>query len=159
MASLWWPGGGRSRQISPPRPPCLPRPRRLLCAEMTMTMEMELSESDLARYTAAQLNAFFPDRAVVEESDLRAALSPALKRLQTIHRCIDGRFYRRNGKAYFDHLHGDQYSSYLYLLSWYVAQQGGEREQRIATKLFGLNKALHAIDLYFEVELPEVFLL
>jgi serine O-acetyltransferase len=124
-----------------------------------MSMETELSESDLAQYTAAQINALFPDRAAVQEADLRVAMSPTLARLETIHRCIDGRFYRRNGRTYFDHLHCDQYSSYLYLLSWYLSQQGGEREQRIATKLFGLNKALHAIDLYFEVELPEIFLL
>lgn len=117
----------------------------------------DLGEADLARYTATQLNTFFPDHAPVTDGDLRIALPPTLRRLEGINRRINGRFYRRDGEVFFDHLHADQYAAYLYLLSWYLSQQ--KSGERVATKLFLLNKALHALDLYFEVELPEVFLL
>jgi len=45
---------------------------------------------------------------------------------------------------------------FLYLLSRSAFLAGADNQ--LPTKLFLLNKALHAIDAYFEVELPAVFL-
>lgn len=50
-----------------------------------------------------------------------------------------------------------QYATYLYFLSREIAMQSKDIEQ--ATKLFLLNKTLNAVELYFQVELPEYFFL
>ena len=55
----------------------------------------------------------------------------------------------------FDHLHSSQYTIFLYYLANTIWRGGGERA--VCNKLFGLNKALNGIDLFYEIELPEVF--
>ena len=57
----------------------------------------------------------------------------------------------------FDHLHGDQYAMWLYLLSNELFKRGGPAT--VCKKLFLLNKALHGCDIFHEVELPAIFLL
>lgn len=59
--------------------------------------------------------------------------------------------------AGFNYLVSWQYATYLYFLSREVALKSNDIEQ--ATKLFLLNKALNAVELYFQVELPEHFFL
>ena len=57
----------------------------------------------------------------------------------------------------FDHLHSTQYCTYLYLLSHQIWQATGEREW--PTRLFGLNKTMNGIDLFYEIDMPDVFLI
>jgi serine O-acetyltransferase len=45
---------------------------------------------------------------------------------------------------------------FLYLLGHELARAGGSAE--VATKLYLLNKALHGIDVFYEVRLPRYFL-
>lgn len=111
----------------------------------------------LAEYTSRQLNNFFPDGDVVCPESLIAGIEWTFPRLAVIHQAIGAAYYRLDGVAYFDHLHSDQQAAYLYLLSRHAFLERGER--RLATKLYLLNKVLHALDLYFEVVLPEIFLL
>lgn len=111
----------------------------------------------MAELTSRQLNTFFPDGNVTNPDSLVAGIEWTFARLATIHRVVRATYYRRGDAPYFDHLHGDQQASYLYLLARHAFVERGERE--VATKLYLLNKALHALDLYFEVVLPEIFLL
>lgn len=50
-----------------------------------------------------------------------------------------------------------QYASFLYILGNAIWKSTGDRD--LPTKLFILNKALHSIDLFYEVEMPPVFLI
>ena len=70
---------------------------------------------------------------------------------------INQRYFWENGECVFNHYNTIQYCTYLYLLARTVHLEGGERV--ICEKLFALNKALHGLDLYFEIEMPEIFLL
>src|SRR5580698_3681107 len=124
---------------------------------MTASLQCSLSADYLAEYTARQLNQFFPDRTPVEASRLRSGLDWVLERLYKIHRSTADKYSSRDGQPYFDHLHGDQYATYVYFLSRYCALEMGDRN--LATKLYLLNKALFAVDIYFEVKLPDIFLL
>ena len=109
------------------------------------------SHADLLGYLGRQLDNFFPDgRGETERPALQARLEPALQRLE---RCIDQVRMWTPGR--FDHLHSSQYTIFLYYLAHTIWKGGGERA--LCNKLFGLNKALNGIDLFYEIELPEVF--
>ena len=117
-------------------------------------MRTTLSSTELGRYVAAQLSSFFPDRAL-DASDLSPALGNALERTEHCFSRVNQKYFRRDGVASFDHLHTDQYAMFLYLLSNSMYRM--ETDPRIAAKVYALNKALHGVDVYYEVELPPVF--
>lgn len=106
----------------------------------------------LARYVARQLETMFPDGSPTDA--LEEVLPAALRRAQVSfavrapHTSPDA--------PRFDHLHTDQYATFLYFASSTAHRSG---EARLAAKLYALNKALHAVDLYFEVDLPDALLL
>ena len=116
-----------------------------------MLNTMHLSRTELARYVARQLDTFFPDGCHPEAHTLVGAhLDAALVRLG---RCINEvRWWTPDE---FDHLHSSQYTIFLYYLANTLWQATGERA--LCSKLFGLNKALNGIDLFYEIEMPEVF--
>lgn len=118
-----------------------------------MSLTTSLPSNELAEYTSAQIRHFFPDRSETSK-ELRSATSRALDRVEYCFASIHSKYYRRNGSPVFSHLMGDQYASFLCFLSreafW------GDENPELATKIYGLNKALHSIDIYYEVELPKI---
>jgi serine O-acetyltransferase len=108
-----------------------------------------ISSSDLASYTCAQLNAFFPDGRSVASADLRPCVDIAVQRLEYSFQHYAG------SPIALDVLHSDRYCMYVYLLSNTVYKQTGDA--RLAGKLFYLNKALHAFNCMYDAELPEIF--
>ncbi|WP_420479203.1 hypothetical protein [Brevundimonas sp. FT23028] len=124
---------------------------------MTPPVRASLDARGLAAYAAAQVNAHFPDPAPVEVDELMAATTVALSRLEHCFSHVDNKYFFDGRQVVFNHLHGDQYAMWLYLLSNELFRQGGA--PATCAKLFLLNKALHGLDAYYEVELPSVFLL
>jgi|TARA_R110002072_G_scaffold88011_1_gene198265 serine O-acetyltransferase len=116
-----------------------------------------LSPADLAAYVAAQLNSHFPDRQAVTADHLMPVMPGALARLEHCFAQVDNKYFFDGTQAVFNHLHGDQYAMWLYFLSNELFRQGGDAA--ICSKLFLLNKSLHACDIFYEVALPDVFLL
>jgi len=93
----------------------------------------------------------------VQPSDLSPAVRGALARVEHCFPNIANRYFFDGAEACFDHLHGDQYAMWLYFLSRELYLSGGSASA--CKKLFLLNKALHGCDIFYEVELPAVFLL
>jgi len=120
-------------------------------------MRLSLDINGLAAYAAAQLNVHFPDANHVETDDFMPVMPEALARLEHCFSKIANKYFFDGRQAVFDHLHGDQYSMWLYFLANTLFRQGGPTN--ICSKLFLLNKALHGCDIFYEVELPSVFLL
>lgn len=117
-----------------------------------------LPSARLARYVTHQLGAFFPDGQMGHGAALRGALPRALARLE---RCLAGlavACFARDGAPFFNHLNSEQYAMFLYLLA-HECGRGGEKLRTTATKLYLLNKALHGLEAYYEIELPEIFYL
>lgn len=119
-------------------------------------MEQSLSNPQMAAYTAAQLNTFFPDPNPVPESALALLLPGVLKRLELCFSGLVGPYFRRDGVLRFNHLNADQYAMYVYLLG-NEAFRAGASSGDVAVKSYLLNKALYGIEAYYEVELPAVF--
>lgn len=111
---------------------------------------LNLERSRLAAYVRTQIRQFFP---LDDETDLALIdvhLDEALLRLD---RCIAQ--VRMWTPGQFDVLHSSQYCIFLYYLSNTIWRR--EKVRGVCTKLFLLNKALNAIDCFYEIELPEVF--
>lgn len=123
---------------------------------MTSNVRMTLDHGSLASYVTRQVNRLFDDSQPVLEDDVRFLLPQVLSRLEHCFVHIDNKYFFDGSSAVFNHLHGDQYAMFLYLLcnaAYKAAAPSG-----LAAKLFLLNKSLHGIDAFYEVELPSIFL-
>lgn len=120
-----------------------------------MGMSLSLGVHELATYTAAQLNTFFPDGRTVVGADLQKPLRLTLERVERCFRHINRPEYGDGTSARFDIFHSDQYCTYLYYLSNTIYRAEGDLT--LAKKLFCLNKALHAFNCLYDAALPEVF--
>lgn len=105
----------------------------------------------LTAYVEKQLENYFPTlaEAIVLDPNL---VSQALENTRA---CI--KRVRGSNAEGFDYLNSGNYATFIYKLSWLVAQNNSNKI--VATKLFLLNKALNGIDLFYEVKMPEFFLI
>lgn len=119
-------------------------------------MHLSLNEADLARYVARQASHFFPDRDVDIE-EIRPAIGETMARVENCFAAINNKYFFDGTQALFNHLHTDQYATFLYYLSNTLWKQGAEPQT--TSKIYYLNKALHALDVFYQVDLPPVFFL
>jgi serine O-acetyltransferase len=117
-------------------------------------MKLSLDRNALADYVKRQFDAFFPDAAAI--GNLSAMVGLALDRVEHCFSKIGVKGYSDALGARFNHLHTDQYAVFLYYLSNSAFQEG---QGPIAERAYALNKALHALDAFYEIELPPVLLL
>lgn len=108
----------------------------------------------LANYVARQTSGLFPDREISGQEYLHF-VERALDRLECALDAFRDKYFAGAGKTPFNHRHTDHYAMFLYLLANTVFREGGSRE--LAEKAYALNKALHALDVFYEVALPDVF--
>ena len=118
-------------------------------------MRLSLPSAALADYVGAQLHAFFPEEAGL--NDLATVMADALERVEACFSRIGAKGFRDAAGAVFNHRHTDQYAIFLYYLANSAFRRFGDHP--LAEKAYALNKALHALDAFYEVELPDVFLL
>lgn len=116
-------------------------------------MQLSLQRDDLAVYVRKQLESLFPDGA--DLSDLPRFVNLALGRVEHCFSRVRLKGFFANGEARFSHWHSDQYAIFLYYLANSACRE--RPGHPIADKAYALNKALHALDAFYEVELPDVF--
>ncbi len=118
---------------------------------MTASLTLRrLDQAQLAQFVVRQLEYFVPDGLPINQPLIHQHLPQALERLRV---CINAvRWWKENE---FDHLHSSQYCIFLYYLANTLWKETGETE--LPTKLFILNKALNAIDLFYEIDMPARF--
>lgn len=110
---------------------------------------------NVSTYLAKQLENLFPD-GEPPGPDLGAATERALLSLKTCFSHLKPKYFQGPFETTFNRLNGDHWAMFLYRVSHAVHTQEGN--QKLASKIFLLNKALHGIDAFYRVELPEVFL-
>ena len=120
-----------------------------------MGLRLSLPADQLAQYVTRQLDAVIPEDNGSNARRLLPDVMGALERLEYCFSRINLKYFCDAGQARFDHLHTDQYAMFLYLLSNQIHRNGGA--PRTAARLYALNKALHGLDVYFEVQLPDIF--
>lgn len=109
----------------------------------------------LRALVARQLGAMFEYHPAEDAAPLDSALAAALERTR---RCFSGivlkRYRREDGTAVFNPFHSGQYCIFLYHLGRVLALQGAAS---LADRIYYLNRALNGVDLFHQVELPDVF--
>jgi serine O-acetyltransferase len=109
------------------------------------------SRASLVDFTAAQVANLVPDgRDALVRTAIERHVDEALAR---VGHCIDAVAMWRQGE--FNPLHSSQYCIYLYYLANTIWRNDGDGA--VPTRLFLLNKALNAIDLFYEIAMPRVF--
>lgn len=123
-------------------------------------MQLSLEFKELKEYLRRQLNFFTPDGRTdkyFNGKDIDVAINQALNRMEKCFKEINNPAYSDNkGHVYFNHLHSDQYSQFLY---WFMNSLWKESQNRIiCDKTVLLNKALNNMFITYRCELPEIFL-
>lgn len=118
-------------------------------------MKVSLNSNELKSYIGNQLDHFFPDKYRFRGSDIDTAFSLALERLEYCYKFIAVPAYNSNGQTFFSHLHGDQYSQFLYYLSNSLWTISGNRP--ICDKIIQLNRLLSGMFYSYKAGLPDIF--
>jgi serine O-acetyltransferase len=119
-------------------------------------MRMSLEPAQLAAYVGHQLDALAPDAEGTQRA-LERFLPRTLERVEHCFSRIANKYFSDGEGVRFDHLHTDQYAMFLYYLANTVWRESADRQ--LAGRLYVLNKALHSLDAYYEVALPDIFML
>ncbi len=119
-------------------------------------MHTSISSSELEDYIKSQISHFFPDNKTEWREAVSDCCSEALKRVEHCFRGIRGKYYQSNGLPVFNHMNSDHYATFLYFLANQAYLTGNIP---LAEKAFYLNKLLNGLDLFYSIEMPEIFLL
>ena len=112
--------------------------------------------SEIIGNLARQLDGFFgcsPEERLLMES---VVTGPVMERLERCFAPNPNKYYHREGQTWFNPFHSGQYNVFLYFVSNEIWKAGNSL---LADKVYYLNKALNGDDLFYEVELPEFFML
>lgn len=119
-------------------------------------MKLELPLPELDRLVTRQIDHLFGFRRAGEKALLKKCIRKALKRCEGSFGRVRNKYYQKNGRTFFNPFHTGQYATFLYFLSRAV-HGAGPSARSLADRIYALNKALHAVDLFYEVELPDIF--
>ena len=117
-------------------------------------MKLSIEKAALINYVTRQLTLFYPDDTEVNLG-LTQIMPIVIERMEHCFSHIHKKYYIDQGQAVFNHLNADHYAMFLYWVSNEAWRQG---YILIAEKAFLLNKALHGIDAFYSIALPDVFL-
>lgn len=120
-------------------------------------MIIELSQSSLTQLVNHQIQAFFP---LMDEEKMliEKFVSATLGRCESAFIKSTNKYYKKNGEVYFNPFHSGQYTIFLYYLSNTIFRSAKE-SLTLADRIYYLNKIMNGCDLFYEVELPEIFFL
>jgi len=119
-------------------------------------MKISLSREQLTAYVARQISHTFPDQEIKPEH-LHRYISETLERTEYCFSHVRDKYFVAGEQTTFNHLHSDQYAVFLYYLAntiWRI-----DSDASLASKVYLLNKSLHALDAFYEVKLPDIFYL
>lgn len=119
-------------------------------------MIQSLDTATLTRFIADQISNLLPD-AKVKHDNLFPFVKKAIKRTEHCFSKINNKYFFDGNQVRFNHLNTDQYAMFLYYLSNTIWQE--VNDDKLASKAYCLNKALNGLDAFYEVRLPDIFLL
>lgn len=117
---------------------------------MILSIESKL----LSQYLLKQLNMFFPDDIDISYN-LVQIMPIVIERMDYCFSQIHKKYYFDKGHSVFNHLNSDHYAMFLY---WIANEAYKNQFINLAEKAFFLNKALHGVDAFYSIKLPDVFL-
>lgn len=119
-------------------------------------MKLTISKRDLIDFLVFQIKNIIPDKKRIFKKEIERHMDDILQRTEYCFSKVNNHYFKDGDNVTFNHLHGDQYAMFLYFASNTLYKNNSDIT--LCTKIFQLNKYLHGIDVYYEVELPEIFL-
>ncbi len=104
-----------------------------------------------------QLAALFDLDEARDAGPLAAAVEEAAGRALACYAHLGNKYYSGADGARLYPFHGGKYCIFLYFLSRALHALGPE-QRSLADRVYCLNRTLHGVDFYYEVELPDVFM-
>ena len=120
-------------------------------------MKTAISLSQISEQLVIQLSNHF----IIGEDDKQLIYSElcegrVIRRLENCFRQCKNKYYSSDGEPYFNPYHSAQYTIFLYYLSNTIFKKGNPNF--LADKIYYLNKIMNACDLFYAIELPDVFM-
>ena len=120
-------------------------------------MIFEIQKEDIIKGLVSQLTSFF-SISDTEINIINSLGETVFKRIEFSFLKNKNKYYSKSGEAYFNPYHSGQYTVFLYYFSNTVFK-ADSGNARLADKIYYLNKIMNACDLFYEVDLPEIFML
>jgi len=120
-------------------------------------MLFEISKDKIIKQLIRQLKSFFS----ISDDEIKVFESLSDEVFERCDICFsnnENKYYSKKGQAYFNPYHSGQYTIFLYYFSNSIFHKEGN-QIRLADKVYYLNKIMNSCDLFYEVELPEIFML
>ncbi|MDC1379317.1 transferase, partial [Algibacter sp.] len=120
-------------------------------------MIFEISKEDILKGMTRQLTSFF----TISENEIdfiNKISETVFERCELCFSKNENKYYSKKGEAYFNPYHSGQYTVFLYFFSNSLFKAGPDHS-RLADKIYYLNKIMNSCDLFYEIELPEIFML
>ncbi len=89
-----------------------------------------------------------------EKEELEFFYDKVLDKIEVCFKDIKSKYFSISDETYFNPYHSGQYATFLYYYSRVVYESGN---RILADKIYYLNKMLNACDLFYEVNLPDIF--
>ncbi len=118
-------------------------------------ISLSIDKYSLHKYITYLLKHHIPDQLPVCIPNKPFQL--ALERLEYCFKHITIKYYNQDCFPQFNHLHSDHMATFLWFLSNTIWKDSNDLQ--LATKISYLNKILHSLDLFYFVEMPDIFLL
>jgi serine O-acetyltransferase len=112
--------------------------------------------SEFLQIVTRQLDHFYLPLRSDECSVIETAVLGALRRCEYCFSHTPYKGYQIEGRPYLNPYHSGQYAIFLYFLSRELRDRAPESIS-LADRVYGLNKALNSVELFYEVELPSIF--
>lgn len=120
-------------------------------------MLFEISRDKLLNRLINQLKSFFE----ISEDEVNVVhflSNEVFQRCEYNFSKNENKYYSRNGEVYFNPNHSGQYTVFLYYFANTIFQAKKD-DIALADKIYYLNRIMNSCDLFYEVKLPEVFML
>jgi len=115
-------------------------------------LKCDLSVPQLEEILIRRLeNYFFIEDA--EKDIIRKYHYDVLQKVKSCFLKVENKYFIKEGEPYFSYVHSGQYLIYLYFFSNLLAKL----DHPLKEKFYYLNKIMHGVDIYCDVELPAVF--
>lgn len=111
---------------------------------------MDKRYDEFRQHTEHLVHTFF-----AEKISLESYIEESMERLLYCCSHSKNKYYNENGSVKISHLHTSQYAMFLYYMSNTLFRHD---ESHIATLIYYLNKIMHSVDWYYEIELPDYFI-
>jgi serine O-acetyltransferase len=114
---------------------------------------MNVNNTRLLKIIEKQLESLF----LVQDSDhdiLSNSMEEVLEKCKKSFSYVNDKYYKSGN---FNPYNSSQYATFLYFLSNYIWNKYGDSD--LCDRIFYLNKALNCVDLFYQIDLPEVFYL